>query len=217
MNKSKKNIKSNQKNKSFNQSNISTSSNYSTVLKFFNNTLLLQLVLTIILSGIVAIFIYLLNSFSSPSLTIVLSFALLTIGMNLTVYILKRKGYALLFYLFLSVFTFNLLDLGIIGWKKILTLFIAGTIFELILLIPLIKSFSSKVVLATIISITSIPFFLAFLVSKGLAVTFPLPLVNLILIAFIISGLSSALSLIIWIILNTFKPIIKLQSYLETL
>ena len=154
--------------------------------------------------------------FLNPTLLLIVSLTLFCFGLNFLIRITNKIGSSLVFFLTYSVLTFNIPDLGIIGWKKVLTFIIAGIIFELIVLL-LKKKIKLKTLLGTVISITLLPFIAALLISSRLAITFPEGLINLILISFVVSLVSTSIYIIIWHFIKVKKPLIKLKSYLGSL
>lgn len=185
-----------------------------------------EIIFVLIIAGIFSLLTYLSNLYFLPSVTIIISLALLALGLNLTVYVLQEKGTATLFYLLQGLLTFNLLDIGIIGWKKVLIFFIAGIIFEIIngLLSLLFSHFSRqilenylKIIISTIISLISIPLVGAFLLSSNISENISLPLFNLLLLCALTSLGASLIVALFWHLIRKTKTILKLRSYLGSL
>lgn len=185
----------------------------------FQKIKLKELVFIPIVAGIVSLFIFLNNLLFDPSLVLIISLFLLVLGMNLVVYLAKKSGTAVIFYLFTSFFTFSIGDIGILGWKKILAFVIAGILFEIIfLLLKLeIHSLPLDMIIGTSLSIASLPLVSAFLLSAGLASSFPLALINLIVLAFAVGLIASVITFLLWRKVKHTKVIIRLESYLMSL
>ena len=161
--------------------------------------------------------ISILSSFSlNPTTLLIVSLTLFCLGLNVLIRIVNKLGSSLLFFLTYSILTFNISDFGIIGLKKTLTFIIAGLIFELIIVL-LKKKIELKVFIGTIISVTSLPLISALLISSSLALTLPEGLIDLILISFITSLITTSVYTLIWHFIKVKKPFIKLKSYLGSL
>jgi len=176
-----------------------------------------ELIFILIIAIIVSALLFLNSGFFSSSTSLIISMLLLVFGMNFLVYVTKKSGTATIFYTLVALFTFWLPDIGILGWKKVLTFFLAGIIFELIFLYLKLNfhSIPLDMVVGTTISITSISIISSFLISAKLAGTFPLALINFILLSFSIGLFSSVIFIIIWHNLKRIKHIIQLQVYLS--
>ena len=155
----------------------------------------------------------------SPALAFVISLVFLAAGMNLCVYLTKKAGIAVLFYLFTVIFTFWLDDLGVLGKYKILTFFFAGLIFELFFLTLKLKIHNLPVdmIMGTSLSTAGIPLITAFLISSSLASHFPIGLLNLMLLAFAAGLIASTITFLVWHHLEHTKLILRLEVYLMNL
>ena len=117
-----------------------------------------QLLFTLFIAAIASLLIYLADYFLPPTPLLIVSLFLLTIGMNLAVYMLKRFGIATIFMFFTAMLTFSLAEVGLYGWNKVLTYVLAAVLFELIYLIFKVEIASLPVdmIVGTTISFTSI-------------------------------------------------------------
>ena len=178
-----------------------------------------QLIFTLFVAAITSLFIYLANYFLPPVPLLIVSLFLLTIGMNLCVYMLKRVGIATIFLFFIAMLTFNIAELGLFGWNKVLTYVIAAIVFELIYLIFKIEvsSLHLDMILGTAISLTSIYLISPILLSQTILLVFNPELINLLIITFAISIISSTIFALIWGKLASTKKIVKFEAYLSSL
>ncbi|MBI4151218.1 hypothetical protein HY492_03765 [Candidatus Woesearchaeota archaeon] len=154
-----------------------------------------------------------------PATSFIASVSTLALGMNLCTRITKRIGAATLFFLLSALLTFGLSDTGATGWQKLVSYLLAGIVFELaFLLLNLnIGSVWLAMALGTGIAIASIPLSTAFLLSRTLATSFPLELLNLIAIAGTVGIVASALSAIAWHWCALTKPVLRLEARLLSL
>ncbi|PIN74137.1 hypothetical protein COV20_00805 [Candidatus Woesearchaeota archaeon CG10_big_fil_rev_8_21_14_0_10_45_16] len=173
--------------------------------------------------GVVSVlssFLMLIGSlFTSPSVSLILSLALLIIGMNLSVYLIKKAGVAVIFSLLTGIFTFFLNDIGVLGWQKIITFLVSGLLFELIFLLLKIRvhDVPLELIIGSSLSAVTVVLVSAFLLSSSLARSFPLELLNLLLLAFVVGLFSSVLFFLFWQAVEQSKLILKLESYLMSL
>lgn len=180
-----------------------------------------ELVSIILISVVTSLLIflnnYLMNNyFFDPSYIFIVSLALLVLGMNLSVYLIKKVGVSTLFYLIAAILTISITDLGITGWNKILVFAVAGILFggPFLFLKLHLHYLPLDMIIGTIISTASIPLTAAFLLSSGLASSFPLTLINIILVAAAVGLAASIIAFFIWHSIQETKTIIKLEFYL---
>ncbi len=175
------------------------------------STLLLIVVITSSL-------IYLTQLIKHPLTNLIFTLFLIILGLNLTVYLIKKNGTGLIFLVLLALFTFPLDNLGIGSWNKVFVFFLIGIIFELIYLLR-IKAHKDRflTVMSSIISVTALPLLISVLLSVEIVITFPLEFFNLVLIYFFFSMVFSFLTLLIWEGIRSLKFISRLRSYLEDL
>ena len=128
----------------------------------------------------------------------------------------KYVGSVGLFFVSYSVLTIAVYDFGVVGIKRLLAFLIAGSIFEIISFF-LRKKLKLKSFFGTIVSITILPLIAASLISWDLAKTLPNELLSMILIAFLVSGVVSTISIVVWHFVKVLKPVIKLKTYLGNL
>ncbi|MBT6774509.1 hypothetical protein HOA91_04005 [Candidatus Woesearchaeota archaeon] len=178
-----------------------------------------QLIFTLFVAAITSLFIYLANYFLPPVPLLIVSLFLLTIGMNLCVYMLRRFGIATIFMFFIAMLTFNISELGFYGWNKVLTYVIAIVIFEIIYLIFKIEisSLPLDMIFGTAISLTSIFLISPMLLSQTLLLIFTTELINLLIMTFATSIISSTIFALIWGKLASTKKIVKFEAYLSSL
>ena len=178
-----------------------------------------QLIFTLFVAAITSLFIYLANYFLPPVPLLIVSLFLLTIGMNLCVYMLRRFGIATIFMFFIAMLTFNISELGFYGWNKVLTYVIAIVVFEVIYLIFKIEisSLPLDMIFGTAISLTSIFLISPMLLSQTLLLIFTTELINLLIMTFATSIISSTIFALIWGKLASTKKIVKFEAYLSSL
>ncbi|MBT4805715.1 hypothetical protein HON71_06090 [Candidatus Woesearchaeota archaeon] len=178
-----------------------------------------QLFFTLFVAAITSLFLYLADYFLPPIPLLIVSLFFLVVGMNLCVYMLKRVGIATIFLFFIAMLTFNIAELGLFGWNKVLTYVIAAIVFELIYLIFKIEvsSLHLDMILGTAISLTSIYLISPILLSQTILLVFNPELINLLIITFAISIISSTIFALIWGKLASTKKIVKFEAYLSSL
>ena len=139
--------------------------------------------------------------------------------MNTCVYLIKKTGIAALFYVLTAIFTFWINDISVGGGNKILTFFLAGLVFEIIFLFLKVKvhNIPLDMIIGTSISTASMVIITAFVLSKDLAWSFPLGLLNLVLLAFAVGLIASTVTFLIWHNVEHTKTIIWLESWLMSL
>jgi len=139
--------------------------------------------------------------------------------MNLTVYMLKKFGVATIFMFITAMLTFNLAELGFYGWNKVLTYVIAAIVFEIIYLIFKIEisSLPLDMIFGTAIGFTSIFIISPMLLSQTLLLVFGSELINLLILTFATSIISSTIFGVIWGKLAATKKIVKFEAYLASL
>lgn len=159
------------------------------------------------------------NIFLSPTLSFIVSLLFLTLGMNCCVYLLKKTSIATLFYVLVAALTFWLNDIGVVGGNKILTFLLAGLLFEILFLFLKVKVHNIPIdmIIGTSISTAGIVIITAFILSPDLAWSFPLELLNLVLLAFAIGIIASMSAFLLWHQVEHTKFIIRLESYLMSL
>jgi len=178
-----------------------------------------EFILIVVVAVVISALLYLNNFFFGDHFVYIISLALIVLGMNFIVYTIRKSGVATLFYLLTALFTFFIAEVGIFGWKKIMVFFIAGVIFELIFLILKIElhNLTLDVIIGTSFSMVSIPLTTAFLLSSGLASSFPLVLINWLVLTFVVGLVAAVITSLIWHEIKQTKPILKLESYLMKL
>ncbi|HIH10852.1 TPA: hypothetical protein HA241_01555 [Candidatus Woesearchaeota archaeon] len=176
-------------------------------------------IFTLIIAFITSLFIFFGNLLFSPSISFIVSLVLIVAGMNTCVYLIKKTGIAALFYVLTAIFTFWINDISVGGGNKILTFFLAGLVFEIIFLFLKVKvhNIPLDMIIGTSISTASMVIITAFVLSKDLAWSFPLGLLNLVLLAFAVGLIASTVTFLIWHNVEHTKTIIWLESWLMSL
>ncbi|MBT3814071.1 hypothetical protein HOE37_00890 [Candidatus Woesearchaeota archaeon] len=177
-----------------------------------------QLFFTLFVAAITSLFFYLADYYLPPTPLLIISLFFLVAGMNICVDMLKRFGIATIFMFFVAMFTFNLAELGLFNWNKVITYVIAIIIFEVIHLIFKIElsSLHLDIIIGTTISFTSMFLVSAMLLSQTVLLVFSSELINLLILTFSTSIVSSTIFALIWGKLSTTKKIIKFEAYLAS-
>jgi hypothetical protein len=156
--------------------------------------------------------------FDSSYLFIVGVFVLVLL-LDLLVYLYKKSFVAMIFLTSYGVMSFNFLDFGVIGFDKVIGLFLVSIIFELIFLVWKLNVYGIyvDVVLASSVMMLFFPLLNALLVSFDVVYSFPVKLINLMLVSFGSSLLASGVSYIIWRSVMGEKFMLKFRAYLRRL
>src|SRR3989338_5636742 len=175
-----------------------------------------ELACIFLISMAAAMLIFLSNLIFSPSIFFIASIAILVLGMNFSVYLIRKTGVATIFYLITAILTISLFDIGVTGWKKIFVFFSAGILFELVFLILKLEihNLPMDIIIGTSVSTAGLPFISALLLSVSLASSFPIALINLIILAFAVGLVASVIAFIIWYHIEPTKVMLKLHYYL---
>jgi len=178
-----------------------------------------EFIFVVIVAIIISFILFIGNFFLSPTFSFITSLIFLVVGMNICIYLIKKTGIATLFYVLTAILTFWLHDIGVVGGYKILTFFFAGLIFEgIFLFLKLhVHNVPLDMIIGTSLSTASISLITGFALSEGLARSFPVELLNLILLAFAVGLIAATVTFLIWHSVEHTKPIIKLESYLMSL
>jgi hypothetical protein len=168
---------------------------------------------------LISILIFAASFYFNPSILFIVSLALLVFGMNFLVYLIKKSGVAFIFYILVGIFTFSINDIGIFGWKKVLVFALSALIFETIFLFLKLHlhNVPLDMIIGSSLSTATISILLGFFLSLVLASSFPIALLNLILLSFAIGLFSSVLTFIIWHNTKNTKVILRLEAYLMRL
>ena len=179
-------------------------------LESFRKFRKIDLIAIIILALLWALVTWLIN-LPNTQLTFMLSLFITTMFMTFTALLIRKFGAVTLFYLFGSIFTISINNLGGLGLYKVPILLVAGIIFELffLLLKIKIKNIPLNVVLGAAFSNFSIPFTMLLFVAATREL---LPFVwNFALMTFIIGVMGSIITFLIWYNIKGLKPIIKFE------
>jgi len=136
--------------------------------------------------------IFFLSRILLPSRMIILSLALIALSINLIHGLEGGLGRISGYLFLLSVFSFNLMDVGIMGAGKILTFLLTGLIVEGAYLALSYWGEGLAAIVSTSLATLLIPLISAFFISPSLASTFPLSLVNLCLVGLMVGIIISS-------------------------
>src|SRR3989338_3343911 len=136
--------------------------------------------------------IFFLSRILLPSRMIILSLALIALSINLIHGLEGGLGRISGYLFLLSVFSFNLMDVGIMGAGKILTFLLTGLIVEGAYLALSYWGEGLAAIVSTSLDTLLIPLISAFFISPSLASTFPLSLVNLCLVGLMVGIIISS-------------------------
>ncbi len=137
------------------------------------------------------------------------------LGLTKVISISSKSGVGLGFILIFSLVTLNVNDVGIFGWEKVKLFFLMGLLFEILFFLFKHKSLYWAKVLATFISLTTLPLIASVVVSGGWIASLSVQLINMIIL---IGAVSLVLSLIFGIIsqlLRTKTWFLKLEAWLS--
>lgn len=185
----------------------------------FQKISLKEALLTLVAAALLGVVILLLDSFLNPFALFLSSLLILVLGANFLISLTRKLGLALLFYVLLAAFTWNVFDTGALGWEKILVYFLAGLVLELAYLFLKIKIdfLPLDLIAGTSLSLGSLPLITAFIISAPLARQFPLALINLAILSFAVGMAAATLFSLAWSRLDRTKKILKFKSYLRSL
>ena len=169
----------------------------------------------IIIALIISLFQYLAVYLFNPSIAFIISLSVIAIGINCVILILRRSGVAGIFLVLNSLITLFLNDIGLIGFSKVIVFLLVGAIFELIYLFLKghIHNIPLDLFFGTSISMANIPIFVAYILSPNLAASFPIALLNLMVIAFVTGLAASLIVFVVWGLFEGTKAGIKIISY----
>lgn len=178
-----------------------------------------EMIFVLIVAALISLLLFISYLIFSPTVSFIFSLAFLVLGMNFCVYLIKKTGIATIFYFLTAIFTSHLNDIGALGGQKIFTFFLAGLIFEVIFIFlkAHLHNIPLDMIIGTSLSTASIALITAFALSEGLASSFPLALINYILMALAVGLAASIIVFLIWHNIEKTKLIIKLESYLMSL
>lgn len=181
-----------------------------------------EILVTILIAVVTTFFIVFINKRVALPVMFTVTLFLLAVGMNVAVYLIKRFGAATLFFLVVAILTFTTEAGTIKGWKKVVTFFLAGLIFEATLWLIRKKvddaqNISLGMIVGTTLSILSIPLIFSFLLSARLAGTLPASLLNLVILAFLVGLSGSLFTSLVWSFVGRRKIVLKFQTYLRSL
>jgi len=179
-------------------------------LESFRKFRKIDLVAIMILALLWAFVTFLIN-LPNTQLTFMLSLFITTMFMAFTAFLIRKFFAVTLFYLFGSIITIPINNLGGLGFYKVPILFIAGIIFELFFLLLKIeiKNIPLDIILGAAFSNFSIPFTMLFFV-EGTKELMPF-ILNFALMGFIIGVMGAITAFLIWYNIKGLKPIIRFE------
>ena len=133
--------------------------------------------------------------------------------MVFAVLLIRKAGTAVLFSFISSIITFNVANLDIIGYKKILIFILISLIFEMIFLILKleIKLLPLDVILGAGISTALFPLILGIFFSFGALKLMYLKVINIILLNFFIGIIGAIVAFLIWYKVKNSKFILRFE------
>lgn len=177
-----------------------------------------ELLLNVLVALFISVLLYLVNQFFAHSTLFIVSIILLVLGMNFVVYVSKKVGLVSLYMFLVSIMTITSPEIGVVGFPKIVVLFVAAFIFEgIFLFLKLhLHNIPLDVVIGTSVGMASIPFTTALFISLHVA-TISVALLNFVLLSFAVGLGTSVVLFLIWHNIEKTKYVIKLESYLQSL
>lgn len=167
----------------------------------------------ILLAGIWALSAFLINKYFDPQYSYMFSLLIAIFLMTFTVYLVRKAGSAMLFFVLGSVISYNLNDIGATGFNKLIVFLIAGIIFEVLFLIFKIeiKNIPMDIILGAVFSAASIPITTSLLLSLEVSIKMIYSLGNMVLISMFIAVMGSILSFLLWYKLRTTKFVLRFE------
>lgn len=158
---------------------------------------------------------YIFDAYLNPQLSFLITLFTITLLMSFIVHLVRKAGAATLFYGLCAIFTISLSDFGVTGSRKILALLIAGIIFELAFLILKLelKNIQLDIILGTGLSAAVIPLVMAIQLSWTITVERFVPLLNVILVSFVVGVIGALVSFLIWYKFKSAKSIIRFEYH----
>ena len=153
------------------------------------------------------------DSLLSPHLSYIISAASAAACLSFSVLLVRKAGVGVLFYLIGGLLGMNVAALGPVGSNKLVALFIAAVIFELVFLILKLefRNISLDIVVGVLVSLMSVPVSTAFLISPSVAKSMVVPLANLVLIALFSGIIGIAVSLFVWSLVKNKKFLLRFR------
>ncbi|MBU0535686.1 MAG: hypothetical protein KKE20_01880 [Nanoarchaeota archaeon] len=159
----------------------------------------------------------LINRFLSPQNAFLISVFVLSISVSLTYNVIKKIGTAPIFLVIVSLLTFSLDNLGATGIKKVIVLFAAGIIFELLVLVFRIgfRNLQLALMAGASFAAASIPLTMGLIYSFNVVSSMIIPIINLILVSLFLGFVGSGISVLLWSYLSTTKLFVKFEYLLD--
>ena len=158
---------------------------------------------------------YLFDATLDPQISFLVTLITITILMSFTVHLIRKAGAATLFFGLCAIFTISLTEFGVTGFRKFLALVIAGIVFELAYLILKLelKNIQLDIILGTGLSAAMIPLVMALQLSFTISVEKFIPLLNIIIVSFIVGLIGALISFLIWYKVKSLKPIVRFEYH----
>ncbi|OYT32872.1 hypothetical protein DRJ22_02650 [Candidatus Woesearchaeota archaeon] len=165
------------------------------------------------LSGIWFLINTIINKFLGMQTGFAVTIITATTLMSFTVLLVRKAGTSSLFYLIGGILNWKIDTLGATGLNQLISLAVAGIIFELVFLILKleIKSVQIDILTGTAISAATIPITNALLLSPIIAKNMMIALINITLIGFFSGLIGGVISFLIWHSIRNTKFILNFE------
>jgi len=175
--------------------------------------------LSVLVIGLLSFFVFLSEIFIFPTYSIIVSLFFIVLGICFFSFVIKRFGGVFIFLTLFSLVTIYVPEIGLTSWNKVIAFALTGIIYELsnLILKLFLKSILFRTILSTTISLTILPLISVYLLSASIANTFPLSMLNLLILVFIVSFVSSLLISIIWFTIRNKKSMLKFETSIGSL
>ncbi|HLC65317.1 MAG TPA: hypothetical protein VJI46_04300 [Candidatus Nanoarchaeia archaeon] len=182
----------------------------------FKRFRVLDLIVILISAGLFWLVSFAATSAFAPQTSYIASLLAASILVGLTANIIGKTGSAILFYLAVSLLAFRINDIGATGIDKVITLFIAGMVFEIIFLIFKVEigGIQLDIIAATALSVASIPITASLLLSVAVTASNIYTVTNLVLLAFFMGVLGAVASSLIWSRIKHSRFLLKFFIYI---
>ncbi len=170
-------------------------------------------ILTFFLAGVWLLVSWLLVKKASPQSIYIVSLLWITTLATLCMLIVRKSGAAGLFFVLGSIFTYGINDIGVTGVTKVFVLACTGLVFEAVFLLLRLefKNIPVDIVLGSAIAAASIPLLTALMLSSQILTNKFIPLLNIIIMSFLIGIAGGILGFFIWWHLKATKIVVKFE------
>lgn len=178
-----------------------------------------EIMFMVIAAGVVSILQYVGFLLFDPSISFIVSLFLIALGLNFVIFVLQRSGAVIIFWVITAFLTLSVNDIGVVGFPKVVVFLLVGAIFELLYLFLKgnIHNIPVDLALGTSISCASLPLFVAYALAPNLASSFPIALLNLVVIAFVTGLAASLMMYILGGFLEGTRMMVKLEAFFFSL